>query len=426
MDFLRSAYSTKVHFKAGDSRESTITWYKAPEGAEAFPEHHYFGSRNYADRTSTSNPVGEIGGIARPWSNGATPEGVVGTNFCGAASEYRGITAFRTTDIPLHPNGQPTCCDLPEVACVQFDTDSNFRYAHTVGGPDYLTAQGAFIPEDYVFFPAVGSPQGFWWIIGEGTCGGPSFSDSKLFSFDGDPFAGVQCTPLAFADASSPSSWSVPADAPYQPGTVFNLDAPHTPPPELLQHAGNNGASPRSVTWPAATTAGSLLVAVISYNSAAADPTLPSGWSLARRKSTGTNSVAIAYKEGAASQTVTGNFSGGTVIAIECAEYRNIVVTGSLDQIADNSGTSATASTGTTSSTVQPYELAIAALSANASAVTFSAPTNGFDITGQRNASGLTACQMWLATLATGTYAAAATLSASRAWRGIIATFKGA
>lgn len=83
MDFLRSAYSTSIYSfdpATGLNVPTTITWFRAPAGAAPIPIRHQYASYNWTKGISYPEEVGEIIGAPRPWSGGATPPGIVGSN----------------------------------------------------------------------------------------------------------------------------------------------------------------------------------------------------------------------------------------------------------------------------------------------------------------------------------------------------------
>ncbi|MBF6588919.1 MAG: hypothetical protein IVW57_00125 [Ktedonobacterales bacterium] len=129
---------------------------------------------------------------------------------------------------------------------------------------------------------------------------------------------------------------------------------------------GGNSATSLTVTLPAATTAGNLLVAVLESDATATETfTLPSGWSLA--KSVGnTNSgttLAIAYAANSAGGATTFTFqraSNTFTFTVFVAEYSGLATASVLDQVNGTfgNGTSASALSITTT---QASELLIMA-----------------------------------------------------------------
>lgn len=201
-----------------------------------------------------------------------------------------------------------------------------------------------------------------------------------------------------------------------------------------------NGVSSNvvSVTWGSSTTTGNILIAVVSvtenHGNAAGTVTAPSGWSTAVgpvAAASGDNVLYIFYKENAASQSSTGNFTsslsaGRADMQAIVAEYSGVATSSSLDKTASNSGLSATAlDTGTTATTTQADELLIGGYGDSQGTSTFSSPTNSFSIYNQNNQGITDACLVDRIVSATGAYTTAITLSsAAPAWGGAIATFK--
>jgi hypothetical protein len=418
MDFLRSAYSTKVHFKLGDPRESTITWYKAPAGAEDFPEHHYFGSLNYSDRVGGTNPVGEIPGQPRPWSNGARPAGILGTNFCGAAADYRGITAFRTTPMPLNSFGQPTCCNAP--FCIEID---NFRRARTltkVGG-GLTTWEELDNPAfgNYLWHDATDPTRGFFWK-GTGTACTGGLEGSALLSYTGgSPTTGVACSPLVNADRNSGSTWSVPLTAPFLPGATVAISAPAAP--ARVQSQKASGATPLHLTWPAATTLGNFLWASYKHNGSTGASSVPAGWTVLSNAILGGGVVVTAYKQYANSESVSGNFGGGTLGALILSEYQfQARPVRSLLQA--RTGFSNTLQSAAVGPSGRQNELALATFSAGVLG-TYSAPTSGFSLTQQVNAAVPTLALSDKGVSGSTTFQTNLTYTVSNSWGTMIETF---
>jgi hypothetical protein len=102
---------------------AAITWFDAPTGAMQPNLHHQYASANWTRGIAYPDQVGEILADPRPWSAGATPAGLVGTNYCGADGLWLGKMDRLTTPIPDNSYGQPSCCSVPLAGCV-----------HCVGG----------------------------------------------------------------------------------------------------------------------------------------------------------------------------------------------------------------------------------------------------------------------------------------------------
>lgn len=82
MAFLRSCYSTKARFFYDSSRQDTIKWYWAEEGATRFTGRSSFAPLSFSQPSIPSdNDVGEVPGASRPWRDGSRattiPSGVL-------------------------------------------------------------------------------------------------------------------------------------------------------------------------------------------------------------------------------------------------------------------------------------------------------------------------------------------------------------
>jgi len=114
MDWLRSAYSTTMRFRDGDD-PIAVRWYRADEGANAFPAFHAFQSQNWDDRQPTATGLGEQPG-PRPWRSGVKPgNGYIGDDLsagCAAAIPdwwENGIPEGEDFG-PYDEDGVPICC----------------------------------------------------------------------------------------------------------------------------------------------------------------------------------------------------------------------------------------------------------------------------------------------------------------------------
>lgn len=176
-----------------------------------------------------------------------------------------------------------------------------------------------------------------------------------------------------------------------------------------------------SNTWTQSTTAGNLLVAMVTIADSDTINT-PSGWTLAA--SVGTNPKAVLfYKANAASESgsVTVTFGSAADNArLVIAEFRGIATSTPVDVSATNTETSqSSAATGTTSATAQANALAIALFSTGSG--TFGAPS-GYTVLGTI-ARHLSAFKKLAAT---GAQSATATSGATTDWANLIVVFKGA
>jgi hypothetical protein len=113
MDVLRSCYSTDAVFWPGGP-PITITWYRAPIGAQTFTEPSVFRSLNYGLALGT---IGEVEGAPRPWRNGSNPIDSLGINVCGPTTLFStgqsgpGVAQFK-------PSGARSCCFSPVAGIV--------------------------------------------------------------------------------------------------------------------------------------------------------------------------------------------------------------------------------------------------------------------------------------------------------------------
>ncbi len=205
----------------------------------------------------------------------------------------------------------------------------------------------------------------------------------------------------------------------------------------------SSGSSSLSVSPTAATGAGDLLVAVIrTRNITALAPvstvtdSASNSWTRATSKSQGSGDEEIWYAASAHSLstaqsvtvTVSGTAAASSAIAFTVLDVSGAAASSPLDVAATNAATGTTASTGTTATTAQASEIAISDIAWNTSTITVSNQTAGYtvlptqvskvssDATGEQGA--------WLLLSTTGVQSYSATLSASAAWAGAIATFK--
>jgi Carboxypeptidase regulatory-like domain/IPT/TIG domain len=206
----------------------------------------------------------------------------------------------------------------------------------------------------------------------------------------------------------------------------------------------SSGSSSLSASPTAATGAGDLLVAVIRTRnittlapvSTVADSATNS-WTRATSKSQGSGDEEIWYAASAHSLTtaqsvtvtVGGSAAASTAIAFTVLDVSGAAASSPLDVVATNAASSGqTASTGTTATTTQGSEIAISDIAWNTASITVSGQTAGYtqlptqtskvtsSATGEQGA--------WQLLSTTGAQSYSATLSASAAWTGAIATFK--
>ncbi len=250
------------------------------------------------------------------------------------------------------------------------------------------------------------------------------------------PTATATHTPTPTPTATStPTATATPTRTPLPTNTF--TPTPTSCLPTLVQKqsniSGNQNSTSVSATFQSAPTANDLLVAIVGTY----DPTItihqPNGWSNAINESgasgvSGMPGQAIFYKVAGSSEssTVTVTVSSGTHMGLQIYEYSGVTT---LDQTESLTGTSKTPSSGSITTT-QATELLIAGVVIQGQ-TSFSLWTNSFteefDFQNTTGSSG-SRCSYAGAdriVAATGTYSTTATTTASGAWRGQIATFKG-
>ncbi|MBT8331843.1 MAG: hypothetical protein KJP06_05890, partial [Deltaproteobacteria bacterium] len=198
------------------------------------------------------------------------------------------------------------------------------------------------------------------------------------------------------------------------------------------KNGNSNGATSVSATFDTAPTENNLLVAIVGNRDSSTAPTTPSGWSVAISETGNTPGQVIFYKIAGVSEpsTVTvSNYGTSTNLGIHIYEYSGISTSSPLDQTNSANGNSATASTGSITTTYAD-ELLIAGLVSNDREASFSSWANSFF---ERNdfhissgkpgdKSGFGGADRIVSS--TGTYSTSATVSGSGAWRGQIVSFK--
>ncbi|MDP2691064.1 MAG: hypothetical protein Q8O95_01505 [bacterium] len=187
-----------------------------------------------------------------------------------------------------------------------------------------------------------------------------------------------------------------------------------------------------SASWASATTAGNLLVAIVSFDDGTDITITPpaGGWTLAKRQNNTTRiGSAIYYIANAASQSgsKTWGISPSARSAVVMMEYSGIATVSPLDKTASTLGASNTVSSGTTTATAQNNEVAIAALvTRESNDVLSNAPTNGFvqlgEYDGGDNRVTMGIYEKTLTTI--GTYGTQDGVNDNEEWVGIIVTFK--
>lgn len=247
--------------------------------------------------------------------------------------------------------------------------------------------------------------------------------------------------------------WIPPRALFVNPISHYSTSTPPATPPALVQHVSANATSSAGGTislapsWPGATVAGRLLIAIYGVTSQGPTPlatiTPPAGWTLAVSGTCdlgnggGRIRLSIYYIENAASQsgtsswTSSGGYMSGARAALSLLEYSGIVTSSSLDKTA--TGAAATngggfpytndtvATTGTTGATSQNSELCICGIMATP---TLSSITGSFTVQETQLGSNYIAADRIVS--ATGTYVATMTLNTAGCFAGAMATFKGA
>lgn len=110
MDLLRSCYSTEMRFWTDNALSIPVKWFWCDPGAKIFPDHHLFGSGNWAsDRFNWDGP-GEVLGAKRPYSKGEFIAGLLGEHFCGPVKGFTEGTVFPGVPLITGPDGVCACC----------------------------------------------------------------------------------------------------------------------------------------------------------------------------------------------------------------------------------------------------------------------------------------------------------------------------
>jgi hypothetical protein len=148
-------------------------------------------------------------------------------------------------------------------------------------------------------------------------------------------------TTFLLAAAATVLAWARPADAAISVGATGTGTS-----------AAGNFFSQVTTNWSTATTAGSLLVAVVTSDGTGL--VFPSGWTQAS-SATGTNvTVTVLYIENAASQTSATvsafNFGATPAMSLQLIEFKGMATSGSLDVTATNTASAAHALTVTPTS----------------------------------------------------------------------------
>lgn len=189
--------------------------------------------------------------------------------------------------------------------------------------------------------------------------------------------------------------------------------------PTQVQKVSSTNTAP---TWPAATTAGNQLIAIMTWGNGTGNTTPPSGWTKANETAVSTRGVAIFYIDNAASRSGTESFStsGTGDEFFVLLEYSGVQ---GFDLTASTTGTSTTASSGTTGTTNQVSELAVVGI-ATSSNVDHSSPTNSYTQIYELNTANARGSSYEKNLSAKAATSMDVTLASSTGWAGVIATFK--
>jgi hypothetical protein len=140
VEYLRSCYSTKARFYAGDSTQDDIEWYFVEDDTPFIPNPFAVTSLNWAKGDWTDDGgVGEVVGAPRPWSSGARMINADASAYCGSAEDWQGLGTRPTDPVQLDMFGQPSCCGGPSPA-IAVDIGVQFQILDSV--PTWLAMWG--------------------------------------------------------------------------------------------------------------------------------------------------------------------------------------------------------------------------------------------------------------------------------------------
>lgn len=170
MDFVRSAYVTRMRFGDTPESERTVRWQFVPPGTPLLDRWTVFNSLQWGRRVATTGP-GEVVGAPRPWNRGVPLPWPYGAVPCGTESEWlSGFGSGTLPELPLGPDGVPTCCGAmpPVPVAVCPDGMPAMMYgrlqAGTFGGPPAIVP--FFLNHVPSSSPATWSGVVDWSIIG--------------------------------------------------------------------------------------------------------------------------------------------------------------------------------------------------------------------------------------------------------------------
>jgi hypothetical protein len=186
-----------------------------------------------------------------------------------------------------------------------------------------------------------------------------------------------------------------------------------------------------TTTYPAATTAGNLLVVEIGVDGGKTVTGVTDGtnaYTKAINVTNGNTDLEIWYFNGsstgmAAASTLTVTLSANANCALDWKEYAGIKTAGILDVTASNTGTSTAVTSGTTAGTAQNTELVLVAVASPSNPSV--AGASGFvKHTTVSQSTNVTVASEGLVQQATATQSGTFTLGSSQAWAAAVVTFK--
>jgi hypothetical protein len=199
---------------------------------------------------------------------------------------------------------------------------------------------------------------------------------------------------------------------------------------------GSTAASPTTGTFSAATTSGNSIIIGIGDDSALTTPissvTDNKGNTYSRTDTVKVNASSIQMWAahnivGGSSHTITVAWSAtatGRVVVL-AQEFSGLATTSTLDRVASATGSSTTASGGTTASITQANELVVMCSSHSGTTAAYTVGSGYSNLITVNVANAATAMQSKVVS-AVGTQTGTMTIATSRIWVGIIATFKAA
>lgn len=141
VDYLRSAYRTRMRFGDDPESERSVRWQFVPEGTPVLDRPTVFGSIQWGAREPTSGP-GEVVGAPRSYDRGVPLPWPYGAGPCGTDQQWaEGFGSGSLPELPLGPDGVPLCCGsmppVPVVVCPDGMPAAMFGQVEcgTFGGP---------------------------------------------------------------------------------------------------------------------------------------------------------------------------------------------------------------------------------------------------------------------------------------------------